>query len=173
MRTRIIGIDPGSRITGFGVIDYERDHARHIASGCIRVQGDDLAARLACIYEGIGRVLELESPVELAVERVFLHRNAASALKLGQARGAALMAGVVRGLPLYEYTATQIKQSVTGRGHAAKHQIQHMVKVLLCLSEPPTSDAADALAVAICHGHVSGTLRRRRIAAALEPGPAP
>ncbi len=157
---RILGIDPGSRITGYGVIDFHQNHARHVASGCIRVRGSDLSARLRTIFDGITTIVDGEGPAELAVEQVFFHRNAASALKLGQARGAALMAGVARGLPLYEYSPTQVKQAVTGRGHAAKNQVQHMIKMLLCLHELPASDAADALAVAICHGHTAQTLAR-------------
>lgn len=157
---RILGIDPGSRITGYGVIDFHQNHARHVASGCIHVRGSDLTARLLAIFNGITAIVEAEGPVELAVEQVFFHRNAASALKLGQARGAALMAGVTRGLPLYEYPPNQVKQSVTGRGHAPKDQVQHMIKILLCLRELPASDAADALAVAICHAHTSQTLAR-------------
>jgi crossover junction endodeoxyribonuclease RuvC len=157
---RILGIDPGSRITGYGVIDFHQNHARHVASGCIHLGGGDLTARLRAIFDGITAVVDHEGPAELAVEQVFFHRNAASALKLGQARGAALMAGVHRGLPLFEYSPTQVKQAVTGRGHAAKNQVQHMIKMLLCLRELPASDAADALAVAICHGHTSQTLAR-------------
>jgi len=157
---RILGIDPGSRVTGYGIIDFHQNHARHVASGCIHVRGDDLTARLRVIFDGITAIVDDEGPSELAVEQVFFHRNAASALKLGQARGAALMAGVTKGLPLYEYSPTQVKQAVTGRGHAAKDQVQHMIKMLLCLRDLPTSDAADALAVAICHGHTSQTLAR-------------
>jgi crossover junction endodeoxyribonuclease RuvC len=157
---RILGIDPGSRITGYGVIDFHQNHARHVASGCIHVRGNDLSARLRAIFDGITAIVDGEGPAELAVEQVFFHRNAASALKLGQARGAALMAGVTKGLPLYEYSPNQVKQAVTGRGHAAKNQVQHMIKMLLCLRELPASDAADALAVAICHGHTAQTLAR-------------
>ena len=157
---RILGIDPGSRITGYGVIDFHQNHARHVASGCIHVRGGDLTSRLRAIFDGITAIVDDEGPAEMAVEQVFFHRNAASALKLGQARGAALMAGVTKGLPLFEYSPTQVKQAVTGRGHAAKNQVQHMIKILLCLRELPASDAADALAVAICHGHTSQTLAR-------------
>ncbi len=162
---RILGIDPGSRITGYGVIDFHQNHMRHIASGCIHVRGSDLTERLRAIFDGITAIVDSEGPAELAVEQVFFHRNAASALKLGQARGAALMAGVTRGLPLYEYSPNQVKQSVTGRGHAHKEQIQHMIKMLLCLRELPASDAADALAVAICHAHTSQTLARMETSA--------
>jgi crossover junction endodeoxyribonuclease RuvC len=153
---RILGIDPGSRITGYGIIDFHQNHARHVASGCIHVKGRDLTARLRAIFDGI----------TVAVEQVFFARNAASALKLGQARGAALMAGVTRGLPLYEYSPNAVKQAVTGRGHAAKDQVQHMIKMLLCLRDLPASDAADALAVAICHGHTSQTMAHIRSSAA-------
>lgn len=157
---RILGIDPGSRVTGYGIVDFHQNHARHVASGCIHITGRDLTARLRAIFDGISALVDSESPTELAVEQVFFHRNAASALKLGQARGAALMAGVTRGLPLYEYSPNQVKQAVTGRGHAPKDQVQHMIKMLLCLRELPASDAADALAVAICHGHTSQTMAR-------------
>ena len=163
---RILGIDPGSRITGYGVIDFRHNHARHVASGCIHIREKDLTAQLRAIFDGITAIVDSEGPAELAVEQVFFHRNAASALKLGQARGAALMAGVSRGLPLYEYSPNQVKQAVTGRGHAAKNQIQHMIKMLLCLRELPASDAADALAVAICHAHTSQTLARTQSALA-------
>lgn len=154
---RILGIDPGSRITGYGIVDFHLNHARHVASGCIQVRGGDLTARLRSIFDGITSIVDSEGPAEIAVEQVFFHRNAASALKLGQARGAALMAGVTRGLPLFEYSPNEVKQAVTGRGHAPKDQVQHMIKILLCLRELPASDAADALAVAICHGHTSQT----------------
>jgi crossover junction endodeoxyribonuclease RuvC len=157
---RILGVDPGSRITGYGVIDVHQSHLRHVASGCIHVRGGDLTARLRAIFDGITAIVDSEDPAVLAVEQVFFHRNAASALKLGQARGAALMAGVTRGLPLFEYSPNQVKQAVTGRGHAPKDQIRHMIKMLLCLRDLPGSDAADALAVAICHGHTSETLAR-------------
>ena len=159
---RILGIDPGSRVTGYGIIDFHKNHARHVASGCIHVRGSDLSARLRAIFDGISSIVDSEAPTALAVEQVFFHRNAASALKLGQARGAALMAGVTRGLPLYEYSPNQVKQAVTGRGHAPKDQVQHMIKMLLGLRDLPASDAADALAVAICHGHTSKTLARMR-----------
>lgn len=159
---RILGIDPGSRITGYGIIDFHRDHSRHVTSGCIHVRGSDLSTRLCAIFDGITELVEAQQPMALAVEQIFFHRNAASALKLGQARGAALMAGVTRGLPLHEYSPNQVKQAVTGRGHAPKDQVQHMIKVLLGLHDLPPSDAADALAVAICHGHTSQTLARIR-----------
>jgi len=155
--TRILGIDPGSRITGFGVIDVLGTRNRYVASGCIQVRGESLSKRLKCIFEGVSEVVERHRPAELAIEQVFMHRNAASALKLGQARGAAMLAGELGMLDVYEYTATQIKLSVTGMGRATKAQIQHMIKILLCLSSVPQSDAADALGVALCHAHIHGT----------------
>lgn len=163
---RILGIDPGSRITGYGIVDFHSNSVRHVASGCIRAGHTELATRLKAIFDGISALVDEVAPTELAIEQVFLHRNAASALKLGQARGAALMAGVTRGLALYEYSPNQVKQAVTGRGHASKDQVQHMIKMLLCLREIPASDAADALAVAICHGHTRQTLARMQRASA-------
>jgi crossover junction endodeoxyribonuclease RuvC len=158
--TRILGIDPGSRITGFGVIDFTRGEARYLSSGCIRIKGDDLGEKLKIIYDGVTEIVQTHTPEVLAVEQVFMHRNAASALKLGQARGAAVVAGVVQSLPVYEYTPTQVKLAIVGKGHAAKDQVQHMVRVLLGLSASPASDAADALAVALCHAHNQQTLGR-------------
>ena len=152
---RILGIDPGSRITGYGIIDFDGDRAIHVTNGCIKTAEGELPQRLRKIFAGLVEVIEAYSPQEMAVEKVFMKRNADSALKLGQARGAAVVAGVERDLPVFEFTATQIKQSVVGRGHADKVQIQHMVKVLLCLHDTPPTDAADALAVALCHGHMS------------------
>lgn len=165
-RVRIIGIDPGSRITGFGVIDAERNHCVHVHSGVVTPRTGHLAERLHAIHAGILDVIDEFAPHELAIERVFMHRNADSALKLGQARAAALLAGAVRGLPVFEYAPNAIKQSVTGRGHAEKRQIQHMMRVLLCLSDEPLSDQADALAVALTHGHTRQTLSRVKAAGA-------
>lgn len=159
--TRILGIDPGSRTTGYGIIDFQRDRPRHVASGCIQAEGAT-CERLRAIFDGVSELVRAYGPDELAAEQVFVHRNAASALKLGQARGAALLAGVVQLLPVYEYTATQIKQAVTGRGHGAKQQVQHMIRVLLALPQAPPADAADALAAALCHAHMRATLGRLR-----------
>lgn len=158
--TRIIGIDPGSRITGYGIIDQDGQHIRYVASGCIRIQGEALATRLGMIFDGVNQVMDEYLPEEMAVERVFMNRNADSALKLGQARGAAICAGVTRTVPVDEYAAREIKQAVVGKGGASKEQVQHMVCVLLSLNEKPPSDAADALAVAICHGHIRETRSR-------------
>lgn len=150
----ILGIDPGSRVTGFGVVRAEGTQPVYVASGCIRAKGAEMPKRLGEIFQGIGEVIATYQPEVLAIERVFMHRNADSALKLGQARGAALVAAVSRGLSVHEYSPNEIKQAVTGRGHAAKHQIQHMVSVLLKLSATPPADAADALAAALCHAHI-------------------
>lgn len=157
---RILGIDPGSRITGFGIIECRGRENRYVTSGCIRVKGESLAERLQTIFEGISEVIETQGPDTLAIEQVFMHRNPSSALKLGHARGVAMVAGTLRGVPVVEYTPTQIKQAITGKGHAAKEQIQHMVTLLLNLPAAPAEDAADALAVAICHAHTRHTLER-------------
>jgi crossover junction endodeoxyribonuclease RuvC len=157
---RILGIDPGSRVTGFGVIDSEGNQGRYVASGCVRVSAGNLAERLRIIFDGITDVLGTHRPDEIAVEQVFVKRNIASALKLGQARGAALVAGVRASLPIYEYTPAQVKQAITGKGNADKGQVQHMVRLLLNLPEAPPEDASDALAIALCHGHTRQTLTR-------------
>jgi crossover junction endodeoxyribonuclease RuvC len=160
--TRILGIDPGSRVTGYGIIEQDGRHLRYIASGCIRIAGEEgIAERLGRIYSEVNQVIGDYTPEEMAIERVFMNRNADSALKLGQARGAAICAGVSAALPVAEYAARAIKQAVTGRGGAEKVQVQHMIGVLLALDRAPPSDAADALAVAICHGHHRETGRRR------------
>ena len=159
-RVRILGVDPGSRFTGYGIIDFETNHAAHIHSGTIKVKADNLAGKLRVIFDALGEIMDEHRPDEFAIERVFMHRNADSALKLGQARGAALLAASSRDVPVFEYSPNAIKQSVTGRGHAAKQQIQHMIKVLLCLSVEPQTDCADALAVAMTHGHIRQSLNR-------------
>ncbi|MGI9229705.1 MAG: crossover junction endodeoxyribonuclease RuvC [Gammaproteobacteria bacterium] len=150
---RILGIDPGSVCTGYGIIDLDGNHACCIHFGVIKLQDENLPGKLAGIYRGINQLIEEYQPAETAVEKVFMHRNADAALKLGQARGAAITACANQQLPVFEYTANQVKQATVGKGHAAKQQVQHMVKVLLCLPEIPEADAADALAVALCHGH--------------------
>jgi crossover junction endodeoxyribonuclease RuvC len=158
--TRIIGIDPGSRVTGYGVIDQDGQDISYIASGCIRTSDSSFPERLGTIFTGVGQVLDEFRPDEMAIEQVFVNKNADSALKLGQARGAAICAGAHRSLPVAEYAPREIKQAIVGRGGAAKDQVQHMVCVLLQLTASPPSDAADALAVAICHGHVQSTQQR-------------
>jgi crossover junction endodeoxyribonuclease RuvC len=153
---RILGIDPGLQVTGFGVIETERNSRLHyIASGCVKSGAGDLAARLKTILEGLKEVIAAHMPGEVAVEKVFVNSNPQSTLALGQARGTAICAAVLAGLPVAEYTALQVKQSVVGNGHAAKEQVQHMVKHLLALPADPAPDAADALACAICHAHGS------------------
>lgn len=157
---RILGIDPGSRLTGYGVIEMQAGRAIWVGSGCIRIKGDDLASRLRILVDGLTEVLDQHQPGSVAIEQVFMHRNADSALKLGQARGAAISVVAGRHLPVHEYTPTQIKKAIVGKGNAAKGQVQHMVKAMLGLSHLPQEDAADALAVALCHAHTAQTLSR-------------
>ncbi len=160
---RILGIDPGSRITGFGVIDVEGTRTRYVASGCVRVTGEALPERLQQIFSGVAEIVREYRPEQMAVERVFMARNADSALKLGQARGAAICAATSRELSVSEYSPREIKQAVVGKGGATKEQVQHMVCALLGLKETPQADAADALAVALCHGHTFQTLGKIRM----------
>ena len=153
-RLRILGIDPGLGITGYGVVEKEGATLTYVASG--RIVSDDrqeLAARLGTILEGLDEVIRTFVPVEVAVEKVFVNVNPRSTLLLGQARGAAICAAVLARLPVSEYTALQVKQAVVGLGHARKEQVQEMVKRLLRLPAAPGADAADALACAICHAH--------------------
>lgn len=148
---RILGIDPGSRFTGFGLIDTRRGGAQYVESGIIRVDPGPLDARLACIFCGVRELIAEFAPTTVSIENVFMHRNAASALKLGQARGAAIVAAAVAGVPVAEYTPAEIKLSVVGHGRASKAQIEFMVGRLLGLTTLPRADAADALAGALCH----------------------
>jgi crossover junction endodeoxyribonuclease RuvC len=157
--TTILGIDPGSRVTAYGIIRIQGQRTIHIDNGTVQTADGDLAERLKQIFEGVSALLASYQPDQVAVEKVFMHRNADSALKLGQARGVAIVAASRLGLPLFEYSPNQIKQAIVGRGHADKRQVQHMVKVLLCLPELPPQDAADALATAICHGNTQQGLR--------------
>lgn len=150
---RILGIDPGSRFTGFGVIDTEGSRLSYLASGCIKISDTELVDRLKTIFDGITEIMRIHKPDFVAIEKVFMARNADSALKLGQARGAAITAVLQDDLPVGEYTALQIKQAVVGTGRADKGQVQHMVRALLKLNGLPQVDAADALACAICHAH--------------------
>ncbi|MEN8206925.1 MAG: crossover junction endodeoxyribonuclease RuvC [Pseudomonadota bacterium] len=158
--TRILGIDPGSRVTGYGIIDQAGQQISYVASGCIRTRGDALAERLGIIFSGVNTIIQEYRPDEMAIERVFMNKNADSALKLGQARGAAICASVHREVPVDEYAAREIKQAVVGNGGATKEQVQHMICVLLSLQKSPPSDAADALGVAVCHGHQRETRNR-------------
>lgn len=151
--TRILGIDPGSRITGFGVIDSDGRRSVHVASGCLRTVGKDLPSRLREIFFGVGALMIRFQPQEIAVEQVFLARNADSALKLGQARAAAICGTFGLSPPVFEYAARAVKQAVVGVGQADKFQVSHMVGILLNHREALQADAADALAVALCHAH--------------------
>ncbi|EXI69632.1 MAG: Crossover junction endodeoxyribonuclease RuvC [Candidatus Accumulibacter adjunctus] len=167
---RILGVDPGLRVTGFGVIEKVGSRLRYLASGCIRTTvGDSLPIRLGTIHTGLCELVARHRPDEAATEIVFVNVNPQSTLLLGQARGAAISALVSSGLPVAEYTALQVKQAVVGNGHADKVQVQHMVRQLLSLPSMPGADAADALACAIAHAHggqglgrlVAGSLRVR------------
>ena len=158
---RILGIDPGLRLTGFGVIEANGTKLSYVASGCVRSGAGDLAARLKIILEGLNEVIAAHAPAVAVVEKVFVNANPQSTLALGQARGTAICALVMAGLPVAEYTALQVKQSVVGNGHAAKEQVQQMVRRLLALPGAPSPDAADALACAICHAHSGGARTRR------------
>jgi crossover junction endodeoxyribonuclease RuvC len=140
-------------VTGFGVIDSADSRLVYVASGCVKSGAGELATRLKSILEGLNEVISAHAPIEVAVEKVFVNANPQSTLALGQARGTAICAAVIAGLPVAEYTALQVKQSVVGNGHAAKAQVQHMVRRLLALPGDPAADAADALACAICHAH--------------------
>ncbi|MFC1747335.1 crossover junction endodeoxyribonuclease RuvC [Pseudomonadota bacterium] len=160
MPLRILGIDPGSRITGFGVIEVLQGRAVYVTSGCIRVEGKVLPERLKSIFKSVSQIVEEFQPTEMAIEQVFVNKNIDSALKLGQARGAAICAGVIRDMEVFEYTPTQIKKAIVGKGHADKAQMQFMVRALLNLPGLPQQDAADALACALCHRNNSGFLSR-------------
>jgi len=151
---RILGIDPGLRITGFGVIGRDGQRLSYVTSGVIRTRDrGELAERLRAILDGLAEVIDTHRPAEAAVEKVFFNANPQTTLLLGQARGAAISAAVLADLPVAEYTAMQVKQAVVGKGHAQKAQVQEMVRRLLALPGHPSPDAADALACAICHAH--------------------
>jgi len=157
---RILGIDPGSRLTGFGVIDETATGYQYIASGCLRIKGDNFPLRLKQIFAGISDVVEEYQPTEMAIEQVFMHKNADSALKLGQARGAAICAVQLFDIPVYEYAARQVKQAVVGKGSADKLQVQHMIKILLGITGTLQIDASDALGISVCHANYQQTHRR-------------
>ena len=168
----ILGIDPGSQKTGFGIINYDAGKSEYITSGIIRLPKGELPERLRIIFESVSELVEQYCPQQVAVEQVFMAKSAGSALKLGQARGAAIVACVAQNLAVAEYSARQIKQSVVGTGAADKAQVQHMVKTLLNLPAAPQEDAADALAAALCHAHTQQSMikiagatsvRRRRL----------
>lgn len=152
---RILGIDPGSRVTGFGVIEQGSRGAIPVCllGGCVRLTAQDMPTRLGKLFAQIQEIVKVFKPTELAIEQVFVHKNVRSALQLGQARGVAIAAVMATSIPVFEYAPRQIKQAIVGRGNADKSQVQHMIQVLLNLNAKPQSDAADALAVALCHLH--------------------
>lgn len=152
--TRVLGIDPGSRITGFGLVDVNGRDFRYLESGCIRMSDADFPQRLRQIFTGITQIVEDYQPDMLAIEKVFVKNNVASALKLGQARGAAICAAVMGDLQVSEYSPTEVKKAIVGNGRAGKEQVQHMVCALLQLKGLPQVDASDALAIALCHGQL-------------------
>ncbi|WP_116136685.1 crossover junction endodeoxyribonuclease RuvC [Trinickia diaoshuihuensis] len=155
---RILGIDPGLRVTGFGVIEQVGQRLTYVTSGVIRTADSDLPSRLGTIFEGVSALMRQHTPDQSAIEKVFVNVNPQSTLLLGQARGAAICALVAGGVPVAEYTALQLKQAVVGYGRATKEQMQQMVVRLLNLSGVPGTDAADALGMAICHAHGGNTL---------------
>jgi len=150
---RVIGIDPGSRITGYGLVDTDGFRHKYVSSGFIQIKADTLGDKLGIIFSEVSKIVSTWQPESMAIEQVFVKHNVDSALKLGQARGAAICAGVQAKLPIGEYTPRTIKKAVVGSGAADKQQIQHMIQRLLGLDELPQSDEADALAIAICHAH--------------------
>lgn len=153
----ILGIDPGSRKTGFGIIHVDRKRPRYVSSGTIRLPvKEPLSVRLKVLFESLSEIIATHQPTVAAIESVFMAKSADSALKLGHARGAAMVACVTNDLSVHEYAARKIKQSVVGTGAATKEQVQHMVTVLLGLSAEPAEDAADGLAAALCHCHTEG-----------------
>lgn len=159
---RILGIDPGSRITGIGIIDTDGRRNQHVFSTCLRLGDASFPERLGTIFTELTRIIREYQPIEMAIESVFVSNNPASALKLGQARGAAICAGVTSGLPVAEYSPKEVKQATVGKGGADKAQVQHMVKLLLSLQGRLQVDTADALAVALCHAHASHLQQRLR-----------
>jgi crossover junction endodeoxyribonuclease RuvC len=150
MRT-ILGIDPGSRVTGFGVISVEQGKPRYVTSGVVAASGDDFPERLRMIFSGLQTLIQTYQPTELAIESVFMHENAGTAIKLGQARGAAIAATFTHDIKVYEYSARQIKQAIVGYGNASKEQVSTMICRLLNVQGAPRQDATDALACAYCH----------------------
>ena len=163
---RILGIDPGSRITGIGIIESDGRYSQHIYSTCIRLGNDSFPKRLGRIYKEIEAIIQEYQPQQMAIEDVFLSKNPSSALKLGQARGAAICATVMQDTPVFEYSAREIKQAVAGKGNADKTQVQQMVKILLNLQGKIQADTADGLAIALTHAHVGAT--KARLQAALQ-----
>ena len=150
-RRFVLGIDPGSRRTGYGLVAVRDRAAEYVASGCIKAEIGDMPQRLGIIYRGVSELIDQFNPTELAIEEVFLAKDPSSAIKLGQARGVAIAAAVAADLPVYEYAARRVKQALVGTGRGSKDQVAHMVRILLKLPGAPQADAADALAIALCH----------------------
>ncbi len=150
---RILGIDPGSRLTGFGIVDFAGDKPTYVASGTVKSLDGEFADRLRQIFESVASIVDEYRPDIVSIESVFMHKNAGSALKLGQARSAAICATFEHGAEIHEYAPREIKQAVVGSGAASKEQVQHMVVSILSLDGSPAEDAADALAAALCHGN--------------------
>ena len=168
---RILGLDPGSQATGFGVIDWIDGDARYVASGAIRTGGREFPPRLRQIFEGVAQLMREYRPGEVAIERVFMHRNADSALKLGQARGAALCAAFTLDPEVFEYAPREVKLAVVGEGGAQKEQVQLMVRTLLKLQGELGADAADAIGIALCHAY--SRQARRAVASGAQPAGRP
>lgn len=158
---RILGIDPGSRTTGYGIVDSDGVRTRYVASGAIHVGHEDWPDRLGTIFEQVVELVQAYEPDELAVEQLIFARDPTAALKLGQARGAVICACLAGGLTVREYAPKSVKAAVVGTGAADKRQVQHMVRVLLSLMASPGEDEADALAIAICHAHSNGLDRKK------------
>jgi crossover junction endodeoxyribonuclease RuvC len=148
---RILGLDPGSVRTGYGIVDCDGSAQRHVSSGCIRPPTGPMAQRLRYIYDALAALVEEHRPQEVAIERVFMHRNPDSALKLGQARGVAMCAAVGGGARVFEYAPRAVKLALVGTGSAEKAQVQHMVRVILSLEQEMEMDVSDALALGLCH----------------------
>jgi crossover junction endodeoxyribonuclease RuvC len=163
----ILGIDPGSRITGFGLINNQTDRIEYISSGAVKVVGKALPQKLGHIYTAIEEIIQQYHPEQMSIENVFMSRNADSALKLGQARGAAICAGYQSGLEIAEYAPREIKKSIVGSGAASKDQVQHMVKRLLGIKQELQEDEADGLAIAICHAQFYATQQKTGLDASL------
>ena len=159
-KRRILGIDPGSRLTGFGVLDFEGERPTYVASGTVKSPDGEFPDRLRQIFTSVGEIVSEYRPDVVAIESVFMHKNAGSALKLGHARSAALCATFAFDVEVFEYAPREIKLAVVGTGSATKEQVQHMVVSLLRLDSVPGLDAADALATALCHGHQRRTRAR-------------
>lgn len=157
---RILGIDPGSRLTGYGVIESVPNGYRYVASGTLKINADEFPQKLKQVFDGILQLVTEYQPTQMAIEQVFMSKNADSALKLGQARGAAICAVQTHDIPVFEYAARQVKQAIVGKGSADKLQVQQMVKLLLNIQGNLQIDASDALGIAICHAHYAQTQQR-------------